>query len=176
MNEKIKLADAAEQFLQTKKGYKKSWMRSLFGMIIAAIMIGVVMGFSYNQGPLSGISIDAKDYNSIAHNLSKHPDLINSATYICYAVIACFVAPFICGMATWLIGINQVTKSKYFHIFMWTMVLIAIILATIALIMFIRSTIYLPQGVPQDAEASGGESGSAPTPAMLQAIKTALML
>lgn len=139
MRERTKLINNVENFLQTKKGYKKSWVRSFLVIILCAICFGVVLGISYNLGPMSG---KIAQVNTYEWNLSQNGGLLESATYISIAGICIMVFPFICGMATWMIGINQVTKSKYFHLFIWIMVSIAVILAIIAIIFLIRASIF----------------------------------
>ncbi len=152
MKNKIKLTDSAESFLTSKKGYKKSWVRTFLGIIFCSIIYGVVLGYSYNNGPFSGVT-PPTDLNDLSYRMSFHTDLMKSATYLCYAGIAIYCTPFISGIATWLIGINQVTKSKYFHIFMWLMVMLSALLAIIAMIFLIRSTIYYPTGMSAPAPA-----------------------
>ncbi len=158
MKNKIKLIDATEHFLTSKKGYKKSWVRTFIVIFLCSVIYGVVLGYAYNVGPFSGNSYP-NDLNSLGYRMSQHSDLMKSATYLCYAGIAVYCTPFISGMATWLIGINQVSKSKYYHLFMWCMVMVSVLLAVIAMIFLIRSTIYFPTGLaapeapPADNEA-----------------------
>ncbi len=178
MKEKIKLTDATEKFLTSKKGYKKSWFRSFAAIIFASIIIGIVMGISYNNGPFSGYSPDTTDANywkDFNFKIYRHSDLMYPATYLCYAAIACFCTPFICGLATWMIGINQVTKSKFFHLFMWFMVMVAVLLSLIALILLIRSCIWDPVGLPPAEDTSGSE-GDANTGATTQAFEIMLSM
>ncbi len=146
MKDKIKLTDATEKFLTSKKGYKKSWVRTFLAIIFSSIIYGVVLGYAYNVGPFSEITYK-NDLHDIAYRMAQHADLMKTATYLCYAGIAIYCAPFISGVATWLIGINQVSKSKYFHLFMWFMVMVSAMLAIIAMVLLIRSTIYYPTGM-----------------------------
>ncbi len=176
MKEKIKLTDATEKFLTSPKGYKKSWVRSFLGIILASIIIGIVMGISYNYGPFSSYAADSKNYWELGYKLAQHKDLMVSATYLCYAVIGCFCTPFICGLATWLIGINQVTKSKYFHLFMWFMIFLSILLAMIALTLLARSCVYPPQGIPPAENSDGSQPTDGQAGAVTQALSQILML
>ncbi len=181
MREQIKLTVAAENFLSSRKGYKKSWVRSFLGIVFAAILVGIVMGISYNYGPFSNyVAVTSENsqgsgaWSQLGYKLSHHQDLMRTATYISYAVIACFCTPFVCGLATWLIGINQVTKSKYFHLFMWFMVLLSILLAVVALMLMIRSTVYPIQGIPPAENQDGG--GGANSDSSAQTASTVLNL
>ncbi len=155
MKNKIKLVDATENFLTSKKGYKKSWVRSFLVIFLCSVVYGVVLGYAYNVAPFTSVSYPS-DLTNLGYRMSQNADLMRAATYLSYAGIAVYCTPFISGMATWLIGINQVSKSKYFHLFMWIMVMISALLAMIAMILLIRSTIYIATGMstPPDTAAS----------------------
>lgn len=142
MKEKMKLLEATNRFLQKERGYKRSWIRSFIAILIFSIIFGVVLGISYNLGPLSGSTAPSGvNYIRILAQASN-ANLLKVATYMSIAGICLMVFPFICGFATWMIGINQVTKSSYFHLFIWSSVAIAGILALIAMILLIRASIF----------------------------------
>lgn len=159
MREKTKLLDNIDNFLQSKNGYKKSWLRSFIAIFLCAICFGVVLGISYNLGPLSNKSFNlSQESYETTLALPTNAYLLQCATYMSIAGISIMVFPFICGMATWMIGINQVTKSKYFHLFIWLMVTVAIILAIVSIVFLIRASIFTLNEFPNVAPPT--ESGS----------------
>lgn len=149
-----------DNFLQTKKGYKKSWIRSFIVILLCSICFGVVMGISYNLGPMSGIDVStSKDitYSKIL-SLPSNAEMLKTATNLSISGICIMLFPFVCGIATWMIGINQVTKSKYFHFLIWFMVFVASILAIIAIAMLIRASIFNYNEFPSSTESDETET------------------
>lgn len=142
MKNKTKLIDNVSNFLHSERGFKKSWMRSFFVILFLSAIFGVILGISYNLGPLANPTIPSGVNYIRTLSLPTNAKFLNVATYISIAGICLMVFPFICGFATWMIGINQVTRSSFFHLFIWLCIGIAGVLAMIALVLFIRSSIF----------------------------------
>lgn len=130
----------AEEFLQQPKGVKKSYLRILFFYIFLIIGYSIFLALTVKYGPFKNDSI--VDSIGFSKNLFSNKDLSNAVTIISIISFVFMVLPFICLFSLWIIGINQVSKSPYFHFFLWlTCVLLSIILI-IVMIIFIRATLY----------------------------------
>lgn len=152
-----KLVDNVEQFLQKPRGYKKSWLRSLFALLLCTIAFSVIIGLSYTYGPLSGKTSTSLDLVG-RFGQASNAQLLNTATYMSIAGLCILIFPFICAMATWLIGINQVSTSKYFHLFLWLSIALAIILSIVCIILIVRASIFNETEFPAPPPEDGGES------------------
>lgn len=129
---KSHLLENISLFLQEKKGYKKSWFRSFFGIFLVIIISVIVIVISnvFNSS-MEGSSVFAK-------NLTENSELLIAANIMNYIALGFICFPFIILFTFWIIGINQTSKSKFFHLFMWIFVFLAILLSVISLIIFIR--------------------------------------
>ena len=155
MKEKVKLIENVNNFLQSERGYKKSWIRSFIAILFLSIIFGIILGISYNYGPLSGIEAPGiLNYVRILA-LPTNAKLLEVATYMSITGICLMIFPFICGFAIWMIGINQVTKSPFFHLFIWLTILLSALISLICLVLFIRASIFNPHEFPSsDTQAA----------------------
>ncbi len=135
--DKVSLIDNIESFLQSEKGYKKSWFRSFFGIFFVVVISIVVLVLAGIFGP--GTTSTAEIATNLA--LSPNSSYLSAAQLLMYISYGFIGFPFVILFSLWIIGINQTSKSKYFHLFMWIMIFVAIILVLVALILFIRASI-----------------------------------
>ncbi len=138
---KTKLIENIGIFLNQPKGVKKSWVRTLMVMFVAFTIAIIVLMLILNFGPNTSNSLNANtDLYKNLHQLNV-ASFVNASSILTYIVFGLIVAPFIVLAAFWIIGINQTSKSKFFHFFMWIIAFLALLLALIALILFLRSAV-----------------------------------
>ncbi|MGL4950545.1 MAG: hypothetical protein ACRC4M_01740 [Mycoplasma sp.] len=163
---KTKLSGNVEEFLKTPKGYKKSWTRVGAFTLLSLIVFIVVICYSYINGPLSVPPPEEtpdeepemflraiKSISSIMQE-PKNAVFINAATWISITGLSLMATPLVYLLAVWIVGVNQPSRTPYFHIFLWVLVFIISILALIAMIFLIRSSIHNISNLPP---ASSGD-------------------
>lgn len=123
-----------EHFLSSKNGYKKSWTRIFlaygFAIFIFSLFIGLARTWVFADGA-SGIW---KENNDTLY-------YTNAGFIIAIIGYSFLVLPIIVILSSWIVGINQTTRSKYFHLFFYTTSFIAIVLALAICVLMIRSSI-----------------------------------
>ncbi|MGL4947975.1 MAG: hypothetical protein ACRC42_01135 [Mycoplasma sp.] len=159
---KTKLSTNVENFLQSPKGYKKSWFRVIAISTIAMIIFSIILGLSYTYGPLSippppPEEPDAETFRfPLDKILQENPYFINTATWLSIAGFAIVGCPLIYVFAVWIVGVNKPSRTPYFHIFLWLVTFVLSVLAVVALIFFIRATIH--NLVVDPGETGGGDT------------------
>ena len=130
----------AEEFLQQSKGVKKSYLRIFMIFLISIIGFSIFLTLTCLYGPF----VNSEEVVGV--NLSKNFFLNYSLTYavsiISIVAFGLMIFPFICLFSLWIIGVNQVSKSPIFHFFLWMICAILLTLLLIALILFVRASIY----------------------------------
>ena len=134
---KTKLMTNIDSFLTSPKGYKKSWFRSFFGMFFVIVVAAVILALTFSFGPNS--SAVGKFHENLSY--SGVQNWLESSTLLSYVSLGILTLPFIILFSFWIIGINQTSKSRFFHLFMWLVVALSILLIMIALVLFIRCSI-----------------------------------
>ncbi len=150
-----------EEFLQQPKGVNKSWFRTMMVFLIAIIGFGILLGFSMNYGNFLGKNPDAATAvpGTWAANLSKNTDLNNAVGVISILAFCLIALPFVCWFSLWMIGINQVSRSTFFHLFMWIIASVLMVLLLCCIIMFIRASVFNPADyVPAPSVPDGGDT------------------
>lgn len=130
----------AEEFLQQPKGVKKSYLRVVFMYLISIIGFSIFLSLSYIYGPFGASAENA----NVAFSKAL---FINSELSRVVSILSCvsfglMILPFVCLFSLWIIGINQVSKSPYFHFFLWLTCFILLSLMFITMIIFIRACVY----------------------------------
>lgn len=137
----VKLTNNIETFLQSPKGVKKSWIRTILTMTLCATMFIIIISLSFTYGPLSGQAQWTNGLGSSFYQVVNAP-FLEAGTWIGVAGLCILVVPFIYLFAVWMMGINQVSSSKQFHLFMWIVTFIMVILALLAMVLLIRASIF----------------------------------
>lgn len=116
--------------LQGYKYYQKTWIVILVSTIILFGLGAIPLGYLFSShGAATDIVINL---NSTFAEVSK------ILVYVSYGAIGT-VYLFLAGV--WITGINNITKSKYFHLFLWVAYSIAATLLIIAIILCFRAII-----------------------------------
>lgn len=136
---KTRLLDNIQQFLESKGGLKKSWIRTFIVLFLSLIIASIVLGIGIDYG-VDGPKFDSNI--SLCVNLTQNKDLYIIAKDLCISIFVIGIFPIICLFSSWIIGINQTSKSKYFHLFMWFFVFVALVLSITTLIIFIRCCVF----------------------------------
>lgn len=137
----VKLTNNIETFLQSPKGVKKSWIRTILTMTLCATMFIIIISLSFAYGPLSGQAQWTEGLGSSFYQVVNAP-FLEAGTWIAVTGLCLFTIPFIYLFAVWMMGINQVSSSKQFHLFMWIITFIMTIFALLAMILLIRASIF----------------------------------
>lgn len=135
-----KLTNNIETFLQSPKGVKKSWIRTILTMTLCTIMFIIIISLSFQYGPLSG-QAQFTGLGTSFYQVVNAPYL-EAGTWIAVSGLCILVIPFIYLFAVWMMGINQVSSSKQFHLFLWIITFILVILALLTMILLIRASIF----------------------------------
>ncbi len=133
-----------EEFLQQPKGVNKSWFRTMMVFIIAIIGFGVLLGLSMNYGNFLGKNPNALSapITSWMRNLTDNASLTNAVGIISILSFCLIALPFVCWFSLWMIGINQVSKSPFFHLFMWIIASVLMVLLLVCIVMFVRASVF----------------------------------
>lgn len=129
-----------EEFLQQPKGVKKSYLRIFFIYLISIIGFSIFLSLSHIFGPFGGGSEITGSQLSKAFFINSV--ISNAVSIISITSFCLMIFPFVCLFSLWIIGVNQVSKSPYFHFFLWMICFILISLLLITLILFIRASVY----------------------------------
>lgn len=151
-----------EEFLQQPKGIKKSYLRILIFYLIAIIGFSIFLSLSIIYGPfLNGKSAPTEGFGKY---LFENKNLTNAAGGMSIFAFCLMAAPFVCWFSLWMIGINQVSKSTYFHLALWIICAILMVLLLLSIIIFTRAAVYnfnintVPNIPAPDAGTDSGET------------------
>lgn len=123
-----KTLNKIEQNLRMPKKYRQTWL-----------IIGLVTIFLLGLTAIPLACLFAKLPQTIEQNILWNANFANAAkilTYVSYGLIA---IPYLYLSASWIVGIDNITKSKYFHLFIWVMYALAATLIILAIIFCFRS-------------------------------------
>ena len=127
-------------FLEKPKGYKKSWLRIFSMFLISIIGFSILFSLTLQYGPYNTTSSVSEV--SFSKNLFANAELSNAVASISIACFVFLVIPLIIIFSLWIIGVNQVSQSPYFHIMLWLIAFILISLLLISIIIFTRAAVY----------------------------------
>ena len=111
-----------EYNLRIPQYYRKTW--------IVILVVTLFLLF------LSGVGL-------IIIKVPTDPNWSNAACIIDYIAFGFVALPYLFLSACWIVGIDNITKSKHFHIFVWIAYVIAVTLAIIAIILAFRAYIVI---------------------------------
>ncbi len=127
---KTKVIDQIEYNLRVPAFYKKTWKIiayvSLFVLLLAAVPI---------------IVTKAPTNKSILNALSQNYTLAEAGQILSYISFGLIATPYVFLTACWIVGIDNITKSKYFHIFIWVVYSLSSLLSIIGTIISFRGYI-----------------------------------
>lgn len=129
---KFDLLNKLEDKLQRSNYLRRSWIVIIFFTLLLLGLTAIPLGYLFGD----------KDPSLVANFVSNAHWFANPAkilTYISYAII---VLPFIYLAGAWVSGINNTSKSKYFHFFLWLCYAIAALFIFIAIILAFRAGMY----------------------------------
>ena len=124
------IGNKIEQNLRIPKRYKITWI--IIGLVTLFILLINIIPIIYLNVPHSSIN------ESI---LSMNDSYTNASLIINYVVFGLIFAPYLYLSASWIVGIDNITKSKKFHLLIWIIYTICACLALIAIILCFRGLI-----------------------------------
>lgn len=131
-----RLVNNIEVFLTNKNGYKKSWTRIFMVYAICIAVFAVLLSLK-----VSWIDNHSSSANQYWIKNEEHFGYITQSFYISITGLCFLGLPILVILSSWIVGINQTTKSKYYHLFFYIIAFIAFILALAVSILMIRSSI-----------------------------------
>ena len=120
-----------EQNLRIPERYKRTWL---------AIAIITILLLALTAIPLASLMAPSLPETIVA-NIAANNNFAEAAkilTYVSYGLVA---VPYLYLTASWIVGIDNITKSKYFHLFIWVVYSIAAMLIVLAIVFCFRSYI-----------------------------------
>ena len=124
------IGNKLEQNLRNPKKYKWTW-----------IIIGLVTLFIILINIIPIIYLNSNHGWSTENILNINHSYTNAALIINYTVFGLIFIPYLYLSASWIVGIDNITKSKKFHILIWIIYTISACLAIIAIILCFRGLI-----------------------------------
>lgn len=121
-----------EYNLRIPQYYRKTWIVILVVTLFLLFLSGVGL-----------IIIKVPTDPNLVKNIASNPNWSNAACIIDYIAFGFVALPYLFLSACWIVGIDNITKSKHFHIFVWIAYVIAVILAIIAIILAFRAYIVI---------------------------------
>lgn len=114
--------------LRVPKYYKRTW-----------IAIALVTIFLLMLASVSIIAIYAPTDSRIVSNLNYNSGLKNVAAILSYVSYGFIGLPYLFLSACWIVGIDNITKSKKFHIFIWIIYSLSSLISIIGIILCFRA-------------------------------------
>ncbi|MBU3830988.1 MAG: hypothetical protein H9897_02425 [Candidatus Ureaplasma intestinipullorum] len=116
-----------EQNLRSPKKYKYTWL-----------IIGLVTLFIIGLNIVPIIFLNVKHSDATQNILNMNQSYLNASTIINYIVFGVMFIPYLYLSASWIVGIDNITKSKKFHLLIWIIYTICACLALIAIVLCFR--------------------------------------
>ena len=127
---KFSIGKKIEQNLRIPKRYKWTWI--IIGLVTLFILL-------INIIPIIYLNVS---HSSVNENiLSMNSSFTNAALIINYVVFGLMFIPYLYLSASWIVGIDNITKSKKFHLMIWSIYTICSCLSLIAIILCFRGLI-----------------------------------
>lgn len=122
------LSKIENRMLSTKK-YKQTWWFIVFISLcfIGLSLITLIYQYFPNHSETIKVSLKINSSYALASKI---------LVFISYGII---LTPYLYLSGAWISGINNTSKSKYFHLFIWIIYAICFLLVIIALILNFRS-------------------------------------
>ncbi len=119
-----------EYNLRSPKKYKKTWL------IISLVTTLIIL---INLIPIIYLNVSHSNYDDIV--LSLNYNFTDAAKILNYIVFGLIFSPYLYLCASWIVGIDNITKSTKFHIYIWVVYSLCTILALIAIVLCFRGLI-----------------------------------
>lgn len=124
------IGNKIEQNLRNPKKYKFTWI--IIGIITIFIILLNIIPIIYTN----------VDHSSVTNNiLNINSSYTNAACIINYIVFGLIFIPYLYLSASWIVGIDNITKSKKFHLLIWIIYTFCACLALIAIVLCFRALI-----------------------------------
>ncbi len=123
--------ESVDRFLKTKNGVKKSWIYSSILLLMSLITFSISLIFIYG-----------KFDEQLAIIFERNRTYIDAASYLTFTGFILMFAPVIWLFSSWMTGVNGVSSDKSFHIFMWVVYLIGLLIAICVVILMIRASFF----------------------------------
>lgn len=127
-----RIKEKVEYNLRIPQYYKKTW-----------VVIFLVTLFLLLLSSVGIIAIKTPTNGNLVQNIANNSQWANAACIMDYVAFGLIALPYLFLSACWIVGIDNITKSKHFHLFIWIIYVLAAVLAVIALILAFRAYIII---------------------------------
>lgn len=125
-----KMLEKMEFHLRVPQYYKRTW-----------INIVLVTIFLLALAATSIIIIKAPTDPNLIKSINSNASLANAGCILSYISFGIIAAPYIFLSACWIVGIDNITKSKNYHFMLWIFYTFSSLVSIIAIIISFRSYI-----------------------------------
>ncbi|GAA5414802.1 hypothetical protein [Ureaplasma ceti] len=126
-----KTLNEIEAKLRVPEHYKRIWI--IIGFVTLCILALTAI-------PLA--SLYAKLPQTIANNVAYNWNFTIASKVIVFVSYGVVCVPYLYLTASWIVGVDNITKSKYFHLLIWVVYSIAITLIILAIIFCYRAWMF----------------------------------
>lgn len=116
--------------LRIPQYYKRTWITILFVTIFLLAFASVAI-----------IVVKAPTNETLIKNLASNATWAKAACILSYTSYGFIAVPYLFLSACWIVGIDNITKSKHYHLFIWSVYWISGLLSLIAIIIGFRAYI-----------------------------------
>lgn len=124
------IGNKIEQNLRSPKKYRITWM------VIGLVTLFIIL---LNLIPIIFVNVPHSDVTNNILNINS--SFTNASNIINYVVFGLLFIPYLYLSASWIVGIDNITKSKKFHLLIWIVYTICACLALIAIVLCFRALI-----------------------------------
>lgn len=125
-----KMLEKMEFHLRIPQYYKRTWINIV---LITFLLLALAAA--------SIIIVKAPTDPNLKTNLATNASLANAGCILSYISFGVIVAPYIFLSACWIVGIDNITKSKNYHFMLWIFYAFSSLLSIIAIIISFRAYI-----------------------------------
>lgn len=125
-----KMLEKMEFHLRIPQYYKRTWINIV---LITFLLLALAAA--------SIIIVKAPTDHNLKTNLATNASLANAGCILSYISFGVIVAPYIFLSACWIVGIDNITKSKNYHFMLWIFYAFSSLLSIIAIIISFRAYI-----------------------------------
>lgn len=123
-----RLREKIDYNLRIPQYYKKTWLAILFITIFLLVFAAVAI-----------IVVKAPTNETLVKNLASNPKWVQAACILSYISYGFIAVPYLFLSACWIVGIDNITKSKHYHLFIWAVYWISALLSLVAIIIGFRA-------------------------------------
>lgn len=114
--------------LRIPQFYKKTWIAILFTTIFLLLFAAVAI-----------IVVKVPTNETLVKNLASNQKWVLAACIMSYISYGFIAIPYLFLSACWIVGIDNITKSKHYHLFIWSVYWISALLSLVAIIIGFRA-------------------------------------